>query len=375
MPAIPGAMTIRARDARQSGSIDGLLSPLDGQRTDQRALLGAALFSHHSDLTAGGAVLSTATIGNSVGHSEDEKRHLENMRDSHSFVRAAACRAMAASTNPEVTERIRTLLLTDPDLDVRAGAAYALGASKELSAVTTLIEAYQYKRSVLPESTGVRPLNEEIQKSLTKLGAKVGEPAIGVIWAAWEKDPIRLSWLFRVLREIGAPVEQDLLRALNHKEPRVRAGALTGISLLGRTETPVIIAAVKGLLSDNDPSVKSAALSFLFDYRAAEEIPLFKEVLTDRNSRDPHWQGAALALGQNSRDKAFEVLSDALTHQDPEIRLRAVFGLRLREERKTLNLLKKRMPILGIFGGENDPKVRSELQRVINGLTKKRALA
>ncbi|HEX8630317.1 MAG TPA: HEAT repeat domain-containing protein [Catenuloplanes sp.] len=195
--------------------------------------------------------------------------------------------------------------LTAHGVTRRARAVEVLGNLERADAVPALCQLLDDRHSAV-RVVAVRALG------------RIGDPAAApyLIASLARAEPTPALLVTQALAQLGAGGEPTLQAALDHSLPRVRAGALDALGLLGATGTVARVAAV--LRDDPHLDVRVAAVSTLgrFSTRAAL-APLV-------DALDPAHPGvlraaAAHALGELGAPAAVAPLAGLLT--DPRYRV------------------------------------------------------
>jgi HEAT repeat protein len=190
-----------------------------------------------------------------LGKSED---YSEALKSPVSDERARAARALGDSRDHAGAVRaLEAVLRHDPDREVRAFAALALG---QLGG---------------PDATGL------LIENLTSTDESYVR---GAAMFAIEKsrDPSAITGLINILRlnrghdieashvlvKIGAPAVPQLLQALNDPSANVRSAV---VDVLGKVGNPEVADRITGLQSDPDPAVRRAVAGALAELKATKQ--------------------------------------------------------------------------------------------------------
>ncbi len=169
---------------------------------------------------------------------------IKTLADGDASVRARAARILGENREPQAIGALATVLMDDPDMQVRQQAALALG---RIGAVEPLVDALHSPdlkvrqlitqalgaigdpRAAKPLIVALRDSHAEVRSqaafALTKLGAAAVEP---LILALRHTDPAARWGAARVLGTIGDPRALPELERLQNDETVVPAGRSTG---------------------------------------------------------------------------------------------------------------------------------------------------
>jgi HEAT repeat protein len=199
-------------------------------------------------------------------------------------------RAQAAEELGQLGEEARSYVqdligaLKDPERDVRAKAAVALGFSEAPEAVTPLIQALGDKESVV-RSSAVGALSYLKDR-------RAVQPLIRLLDD--QNNEIRDRAL-RALGRIGDPAAaKPLIRALEESDPYIRWGAAVGLGELGCSEA--VDPLMKHALSDEDPGVRWRAIEALGSIGDKRAVQLLLKVIEDEQEDPDILAAAGVAL-------------------------------------------------------------------------------
>jgi HEAT repeat protein len=360
------------------------------------------------DATAWDVDLALLTVGK-----KDVGLIAELLNHHDPLVRQKSIRTLKILGNVDSLHEIYSLL-EDGSGHVRKDAAMAVSRLGDSSSIERLLPLLEDEYQDVAQSAA---------HSLVHLGQRSPEGlAARIIPMLQSASPPLFSLLIMILTEVQAPDWEDLcLKAAQNTEPTVRAAA---VSCLKRSESsaaaatiinsladensqvraqavvtleelkhPEAIIPLKAAVHDQDPWVRSAAVSALSAQPAAAPSD-FQELL---KGEDLMMQTAALdalgrmaasgnedamgmlaeqfetgslemrrsicrLLGKISGPRAFDLLRKAVEDDDPGIRVFAVHSLSQREEIQVPEILLK--------AGEKDPdkQVREAARSVLEGL-------
>ncbi len=265
------------------------------------------------------------------------------LSDADANVRNAAGAALAAYRDGGVVTRLREMLL-DPSRSslARQSAAGALGLMPRAEAADALVEALGGPPSPATDAA-LRALERVTAMDFNgdaEAARRWWDSRRGADLAVWQQQQIerlvtRSRETLRRLREL----EQRLTRALRdvyQKAPETeRAGMLQsylsddqavirslGLELVqslmqeGRPLAAELVAQVRGLLGDPDPSVKAAAVRTVASLRDAADSDRFVQMLAEARNRDVR-ESLANGLGYVGGAGAIAPLLELVRNRDP----------------------------------------------------------
>jgi HEAT repeat protein len=247
-------------------------------------------------------------------------------------------------------KNVRRLLkaLDDPDYQVSAAAAEALGEIGDARAVWPLIAVLrvdkwymgiQVKRKAVAKALGeigdpnaVKPLIEallgldisEIKPTVAEALGKIGDPR--AVWPLIATVGTKNRELHKAatgaLRKTGVPDVETLINALSVQNLDVRIGSAELLGLIGdpRAVKPLITS-----LKDENSRVREAATGALGNISSPESVTSLIATLKDEEM-DVR-KAAATALGKLSDLQSAEHLIAALSDQEGEVRKAAAKAL------------------------------------------------
>lgn len=228
--------------------------------------------------------------------------------------------------------------LRNENSNVRREAAEALGRIGDVKAVEPLIKAFvdmneQVRHSaaeavgrigepaIEPLSQALRDSEEIVQMQAVRALGKMGSArAIELLIGAFMTD----DWGFQilvsdVLAQTGERAVEPLIQALQHEFGSIRKGAAMG---LGKIRSAKAVEPLVQALKDYDLGVKQEALSALVEIGE----PAVELLIQAAGDSETH-SSAVMALANIADPRAFEVLTQALNHEDTIIRARVAKGL------------------------------------------------
>jgi HEAT repeat protein len=188
---------------------------------------------------------------------------LQTINDGDEYVRKEAVTALGEIGDYRAVTPLIEILEGEDTPYVRCGAAEALGVIGDISTIQILI-------SILNREEDVIVLN-----GLTSaLGNLAGPEAILPLIGLFEKEDGNLAErVKRALNKIGQPALISLIQALSHSQPSIRRGAADTLGEMG--ERKAVLSIVDSLMTENDPEVLIflvQALGQLGDPRAIKPL-------------------------------------------------------------------------------------------------------
>jgi len=240
---------------------------------------------------------------------------LKALHDECQTVRAGAAQALGKLGNSQAVEPL-IAALNDSDLECRRKAAVALGELKDSRAVEPLISALRNG-----------DVSREAARSLGQLRDSRGvEPLIDVLSGS---DSYARSEAADALRSIGdGRALEPFTLALHDKDESVRISAVEGLSGLGAVSSLILA------LNNADAETRARAATRLGNMKASEALEPLRNSLNDKKKSVREMAVRALA-----EIKAVGLLSEALHHTYPDVRLHAAQNLGLLKDRSAVRPL------------------------------------
>lgn len=245
--------------------------------------------------------------------------------------------------SPGILDMLQALLERDPEIDVRASAAWALwrhGRRKRETTVTTVRGLTSFTRPVrkLPDDAFL----DALVKLLPELDAGTRAQAAEVLFN-WGQKETAMSVLAKLLPDPDADVRYHaaamlgdweteetgslkLLNLLEDPDARVRSRAATGLYYRGQNQTS--LPALVKLLADPDANVRSQAVEMLGIWGQKETaMPTLINLLADP---DPNVRCQAVPVLRDwaPQETALPVLLRLLADPDVGVRFQAAALLR-----------------------------------------------
>jgi len=165
---------------------------------------------------------------------------VRDLRSPHVLVRRAVAQALVVPTTQKLTPRLVVALrsatpgvaaaLGDPDREVRAAAALALGWEGNLDGVAPLV-------AVLPD-----PSWQVVDAAVEALG-QIGPDAIGRLQNVLRDPGQSVTVRYQVARAfdaMGRPAVDELVAALSQPDPELQRWSAVALGLIGSTQPRVI---------------------------------------------------------------------------------------------------------------------------------------
>jgi len=232
---------------------------------------------------------------------------LHALKDPEPEVRIQAALALGTFRDPTLFDDIAGLLLDDQKIEVRQGAARALGGTRHTAALPFLMEALRdsfwwYEREQTAsdlldaiEAMGpdaVEPLIEALadrEGTVRKFAAIIlGElkdvravEELGMALYDLHHEVSRVA--AEALGKIGAPAVDVLAEALSHAEAGVREHAIHG---LGMIQDPRVAPLLIDMLQDPERFVQKQAILALGGLRDPQALTVLKELANHRSDRE-----------------------------------------------------------------------------------------
>ena len=232
---------------------------------------------------------------------------LHALKDPEPEVRIQSALALGAFCDPTTFDDIAGLLLDDQKIEVRQGAARALGGTRHTAALPFLMEALRdsfwwYEREQTAsdlldaiEAMGpdaVEPLIEALadrEGTVRKFAAIIlGElkdvravEELGMALYDLHHEVSRVA--AEALGKIGAPAVDVLADALHHAEAGVREHAILG---LGMIQDPRVAPLLIDMLQDPERFVQKQAILALGGLRDLRALAALKEIANHRSDRE-----------------------------------------------------------------------------------------
>jgi HEAT repeat protein len=262
-------------------------------------------------------------------------------------LRRSACRVLGQTGGSVAGSRLREVL-DDPDAELRAAAASALGARGAFEALPDL--ARRLEAAALEEEPEA---NEELAAVVDALVTLAADDAVLVAKAVNQLDPRLESPVeavrraaAAVLAELARPEDVDRLIALL-KDPsaEVRRHAVGGLT---RLDAAAVAEPLRLALADESPLVRMAAAAALGDSSPDAALDDLQRLLVDE---DPRVCAAAL--------RGIGSATAADRESDPEQRERALsfLGPALAEEGRGGVVAMAALEALGAIGGAEAARV------------------
>ncbi len=232
---------------------------------------------------------------------------IHTLKDPEPEVRIQAALALGAFRDPTTFDDIAGLLLDDQKIEVRQGAARALGGTRHTAALPFLMEALRdsfwwYEREQTAsdlldaiEAMGpdaVEPLIEALadrEGTVRKFAAIIlGElkdvravEELGMALYDLHHEVSRVA--AEALGKIGAPAVDVLAEALHHAEAGVREHAILGLGMIQDSRVaPLLI----DMLQDPERFVQKQAILALGGLRDPRALAALKEIANHRSDRE-----------------------------------------------------------------------------------------
>ncbi len=221
----------------------------------------------------------------------------------------------SASTNPRVMEAFTTAL-RDDDAEIRATAAQALGEIEDPSAVAVLAEAHQGD-----EAARVRA---QAAWALGMIESDAGVPALTAAMSDTEaRVRSQAAWALGMIESaVAADVLGSALQADDSADVRQQAAWA-----LGMIEDDGAVSALgNAVQNDTEADVRSQAAWALGMIESSESIAAVSAALAGDESARVRRQ-AAWALGMIDDVSALDVLLDAMTDDDLDVRKKALWAI------------------------------------------------
>ncbi len=186
------------------------------------------------------------------------------LEDEDEQVRATAAEALWESNEPEVADRLLSLLAQDPSLEVRAASAGALGAFTYLLEMGELDAglAQRLREGLFAAAAPSQPVSLR-RRAIESLGFIAEDDRVhAVIEAAFNAgdEDLRSSALFSMGRNCDTRWLERLLDEFQAESPRLRFEAARAC---GALEDQRAVPGLARLLVDSDQEVKLAAIQAL----------------------------------------------------------------------------------------------------------------
>lgn len=245
-------------------------------------------------------------------------------------LRLAACTILGnlgEAASPAVA-RLRHVVEADPNVEIRAAAAKALGkiGPKARAAASALLAAL---RPALKKP--YREDHEDLYRyaafALGKLRVPEAAPLLfKIVVASGEDDDLILlqSKANGALVELGAGALPVLAGALSGGEAAAKSAALFVLSDM-KSAASKLSPAIEACCADSAAEVRSAAVFALSSVAGEEAIPKLLKILVEDDEVEVY-QAAAEALGRLG-DPGTSAILHLLEQGAPEQRLAAAFGL------------------------------------------------
>ncbi|MCS7223815.1 MAG: HEAT repeat domain-containing protein [Armatimonadetes bacterium] len=167
---------------------------------------------------------------------------------------------------PDLIEKLQ-----DPDPEVKAACAYALGRLQAREALRRLSELLKNQKEEMPTRIAAAV-------ALGQMGREEGVRFL--ISQLNSSDEKVRSASVDALRTVGRSAEKLLLPASKSRDPLVRWGA---IAVLGTIGSPSALPVLKRAVSDKEPEVRAAAVAALGDLGDASAVPVLIAALSDKD--------------------------------------------------------------------------------------------
>ncbi len=229
------------------------------------------------------------------------------LKDSEPDVRAAAARGLGPFADPRTFEFIGSLLLDDPQIQVRQAAAESLGNTRRPEAIPYLIDAlhdsfWWYEReqavndllnaiakignAVVPELINDLSNPEgTVRRFAASLLARLpDERAIEALTISlYDTHPDVCKASAEALASIGAPALSVLLDALHHPEAWIRQQAIIGLT---KSRDLQVVPELIHLLDDENRDVRKQVIQSLGQLRDSRALPSLQELAASRADRE-----------------------------------------------------------------------------------------
>ncbi len=208
-------------------------------------------------------------------------------------------------------------LQEDPDPEVKAACAYALGNLRARSALSSLSEILRNTR----EETATRIA------AAVAMGQMGREEGIGFLIKQLNssEEKVRASAV-DALRTVGRAAERLLIRAAENRDTLVRWGAVAALGTIGG---PRALPVLRQAVEDPNPSVRAAAVAALGDLGLKEAETDLISALSDKDRYvRAHADRALEKIGRASAAYLIEALDSA---PDPARILRLLGRLKAKE--------------------------------------------
>jgi HEAT repeat protein len=233
---------------------------------------------------------------------------LERLAGAHPHDRLLLLGALPALRGGDEAERVAAYL-ADPDPEIRAAAAEALGRSPEEYVLPVL------QAAVLRDSS-----QQGAALAYARLGTARCDPLVELLSA--DAAPVRAA-AAEGLAQCGVEFVQQVGAAAGREEDRTARQAM--IRALGASRQGAAVPLLLPYLAEDDPALRFAAVQALGRTRHPDA---FEPLLAALRDAGPEIRAVAMsALGQLGDARAFEPLSDQLGARDRDLRRTAIFAL------------------------------------------------
>ncbi len=314
LPPLAGKLLLRLGAAATPALTDALLNRHPEIRVKVAALLGEsqdarvipalvrALRSQYYTVREQAAL----ALGNLL-HPQALPALLEALKDPEAKVRAAAVASVGRYCDPETFDEMAELLLEDPKLEVRQAAAQALGKTRRIEAVPSLMLALHDSFWWYEREAGADVLLEALET--------IGQPAVDSLLEALEdpegavrrfaarllgriRDPRAIEPLGMALYdmhfEVGQAAAESLARfgeaglrvlgeALKHPEAWLRQHAVYGLTLSGDNR---IVPLLLNTLNDPEREVVKQVIQSLGKLKDPRALPALQAIALRRADRE-----------------------------------------------------------------------------------------
>jgi HEAT repeat protein len=293
-------------------------------------------------------------------------------------VRASAAQALGSLGDPRAVEALLQALRSDADAGVRKMAAWALGEIESPAAVGGLSQAVRSDSSAEVRTAAAWALGEiESAEGVDALGAALRDSSVEVrrnaVWALGEIESAEaVEWLVPALRDADLEIRRKATWALGEIES---AAAVPGLSAamrdsdaevrataawaLGEIQSPAGIDALRGGMADSDVEVRRKSAWALGEIQDARAVPALTAALADSDHETR--KTAVWALGEIQDPAAIPALRPLLHDPDAEVRKTAIWALLEMDDPAVYDVLVELLQ-------DEDPEVRKQAAHALGNM-------
>jgi HEAT repeat protein len=305
---------------------------------------------------------------------------MQKLKSGSANARKSAAKELWREPNPRAVDVLSKAASSDPDADVRAIAASALGRLQGPERIPPLLRTLNDKDPDVVRSAllGLRRINDAtvvrefvrllkhqefivrtsaaqaidtirwapsdlqeriwfaVAKGWYDRSASSGVEALPALKLTVETAPI--SSAIRAIEALGKITDPSVLKllcdSLKSPEPAICIAAVEGLGKVGGSEA---VTSLIGCLQNNHPQVRAESARALGILGAVEATPLISKLLEDKE-----WEvrkEAAGALGKLKNPEAFEPLTKVLNDMDADVREAAASALSKMRDRRAVGPL------------------------------------